>query len=131
MMKYNPFVQHRQSIRLRGYDYTQPGEYFVTICTSERERLFGEIENEEIRLSDIGRIVREEWLRTPLVRSNVQLDKFVVMPDHLHGIIVILAERNGATVGANCELDRIREYIRRNPLRWIGEISHSAPKEHS
>jgi REP element-mobilizing transposase RayT len=94
-MKYNPLVHHRRSIRLRGYDYAQPGEYFMTFCTFRREHLLGEIENGIMRLSELGKIVRQEWLRTPMMRSNVELDEFVLMPDHLHGIIVLHAERNG------------------------------------
>ncbi|TSA16141.1 transposase [bacterium] len=94
-MKYNPLVHHRRSIRLRGYDYAQPGEYFITSCTSGREHLFGEIENGIMKLSELGRIVTEEWLRTPTIRSNVELDEFIVMPDHFHGIIDLHAERNG------------------------------------
>jgi len=94
-MKYNPLVHHRRSIRLKGYDYAQPGAYFITFCTFGREHFLGEIRNGEMSLSEIGEIVKQEWLRTPTIRSNVELDEFVVMPDHFHGIIILHAERNG------------------------------------
>ncbi len=84
---------HRRSIRLKGYDYTQPGAYFVTICTHGREMLFGQVVNGEMILNEWGQIVWEEWFRTAHVRPYVRLydDEFVVMPNHIHGIIWIVA----------------------------------------
>lgn len=79
----------RKSIRLKNYDYSSAGEYFVTICTYDRKCLFGEIAGEEMRLSSIGSIVQEEWLRTPILRSGVSLDAYVIMPNHIHGIVVL------------------------------------------
>lgn len=81
----------RRSIRAAAYDYTQPGAYFVTICTHHREALFGQVTDGEMRLSSFGLIVQEEWLRTAELRSNVALDAFVIMPNHVHGILMILA----------------------------------------
>lgn len=78
-----------ESARLRGYDYASPGLYFITICTKNRESLFGDVVNGEMDLSPIGDIVADEWQKTPRVRANVQLDAWVVMPNHLHGIIWI------------------------------------------
>jgi putative transposase len=89
MMIYNPEKHHRHSIRLRGYDYRQEGAYCVTICTHNRECLFGEIIDEKMALSAYGKIVVEEWLQTPLVRPYVDLDAFVIMPNHIHGIVII------------------------------------------
>jgi putative transposase len=80
---------HRKSIRLKEYDYSQPGEYFVTICTHNHECTLGEIMNGEMRLNEIGKIAEEEWLRTAIIRPDIQLDVFVIMPNHIHGIIVI------------------------------------------
>ncbi len=81
----------RRSIRLRGFDYAQPGGYFVTICSYRKQPLFGEVVDGEVILSTAGEIVREEWFRTAEIRENVTLfdDEFVVMPDHIHGIIHI------------------------------------------
>ena len=88
-MKYDPAKHHRRSIRLKGYDYTQAGAYFVTICTQDRMCLFGEITEGKMRLNDAGEIVVWTWHDLPNHISNVQLDAFVVMPNHVHGIIVI------------------------------------------
>ncbi len=99
-MSYDPQKHHRRSIRLKGYDYAQAGAYFVTICAWQRECLFGEIVDDEMRLNDFGRVVEEEWLRTAEVRPNVDLDAFVIMPNHVHGTIVICDDGMGASVGA-------------------------------
>lgn len=163
--------QHRRSIRLRGYDYSQSGAYFVTVCVKNRRFVFGKVMNGRMMLNDAGRMVEGEWLKTPAVRPQVQLDEFVVMPNHFHGIIIIRNDLGivGATrrvaptmkrpagpmagsVGAMMaqfkstatkrirafghsdfawqrnyyehivrdedSLNRIREYILTNPLRW-------------
>jgi len=88
--------RNRCSIRLQGYDYSQAGAYFVTICTQNRECLFGEIANGEMRLNDAGRMVVHEWIKTAEIRDEIELDKWVVMPNHFHGIVVI-----AGTVGAH------------------------------
>lgn len=87
-MKYNPEIHHRRSIRLKGYDYTQPGAYFVTMVTHHRDEIFGKIINGEMILSPLGKIVQEEWFRSGEIRKEIQLfdDEFVVMPNHVHGI---------------------------------------------
>ncbi len=80
---------HRHSIRLPGHDYASAGMYFVTMCTQGRERIFGDVVHGQVRLSDYGKIVAEEWQKTSVIRPNVTLDAWVVMPDHFHGIITI------------------------------------------
>jgi len=82
---------HRRSLRLPGYDYTREGAYFVTICTHHRACLFGEIVDDEMRLNGAGLMVQEEWLRSAEVRTEIELspDEFVVMPNHIHGIVWI------------------------------------------
>jgi len=97
----NSDIHHRRSIRLQHYDYASPGGYFVTICSHERQCLFGEISDGEMHLNAWGRIIRDEWLRTPAMRSNVELDEYVIMPNHFHGIILINAT-NDNCVGADC-----------------------------
>ncbi|MBI4977152.1 MAG: hypothetical protein HZC28_06690 [Spirochaetes bacterium] len=79
------------SARLAGYDYSQPGAYFVTICTGQRMPYFGEIVDGKMIPSDIGSVTRDEWHKTPAIRPdmNITLDAFVLMPDHIHGIIII------------------------------------------
>jgi REP element-mobilizing transposase RayT len=80
---------HRRSIRLPNYDYTQPGGYFVTIVTYQRAMSFGEIVNGEMRLNDFGRIADGYWRAIPDHFPNVELGAYVVMPNHVHGILVI------------------------------------------
>ncbi len=88
-MSYNPDKYHRQSIRLRSYDYSQPGAYFVTICSLERECIFGEIADGQIGLNALGEIVEVCWHNLPHHYSQLGLDAFVVMPNHIHGIILL------------------------------------------
>jgi len=99
-MRYNPEKHHRHSIRLKGYDYTQAGAYFITICTHGRECLFGEVVDGEMRLNEHGRIVQDVWYDLPNHVSNVVLNGFVVMPNHVHGIVIIV---NDGVVGAGSE----------------------------
>ncbi|MBD3311586.1 MAG: hypothetical protein GF349_03775 [Candidatus Magasanikbacteria bacterium] len=77
------------STRLRGWDYGKDAAYFVTICTKKNFCYFGEIENSRIKLSEIGKIVYDEWKNTTMIRPYVILDEFVVMPNHIHGIVII------------------------------------------
>ena len=88
-MKYNPDKHHRRSIRLQGYDYSQPGIYFITLCTQNHECLFGEILNGEMRLNEFGKMTQQCWLEIPHHFPHVKLDEFVIMPDHIHGIIIL------------------------------------------
>ncbi|HEX9750907.1 MAG TPA: transposase [candidate division Zixibacteria bacterium] len=82
-------TQTRRSLRLRDYDYAQPGAYFVTVCAYRQQHTFGTIDGEKTSLNDYGLIVRDEWLKTGTLRPGIQLDEYVIMPSHLHGIIVI------------------------------------------
>ena len=89
MKKYNPDFHHRQSLRLKNYDYAQAGLYFITICVNKHQCMFGNIIEGNMRLNEIGAIVCNEWFKTAELRSNVQLHNFVVMPNHFHGILEI------------------------------------------
>jgi hypothetical protein len=75
----------RRSLRLRGYDYSQAGAYFVTVCVENRTCLFGGIVDGEMRLNDAGRIVADEWMKSGAIRNEIELDEWVVMPNHFHG----------------------------------------------
>ncbi len=88
-MPYNPDRPHRNSLRLKGYDYTQPGAYFVTLCTKNRECLFGEVVGDRVQLNEYGCIVAETWQWLDRHYAYVELDAWVVMPNHLHGILVM------------------------------------------
>ena len=88
-MRCDPDNHHRQSIRLKGYDYSQPGTYFVTLVAQNRERIFGTVEGNQIRLNKIGELVANCWLSIPKYFDIARLDEYVLMPNHFHGIINI------------------------------------------
>jgi putative transposase len=88
-MGYDPEMHHRRSIRMKGYDYTSPGAYFVTLLSHGRACLFGEIKEGIFRQSDIGKLVNDCWLRISNHFYDIGLDEYVLMPNHLHGIIFI------------------------------------------
>lgn len=116
-MAYDTEKHHRRSLRLRGYDYARPGAYFVTICTYQRECLLGEIRDGQMILNAYGRIVHEEWYKTATVRPYVALDAFVVMPNHLHGIVII-TERRGTAPPCPYQTARMD----RPPVLYKGEF---------
>jgi putative transposase len=167
---------HRRSIRLRGWDYASPGAYSVTLCTQDRVALFGEVRDGHMHLSDLGAIVADAWQWLSAHYAHIALDAWCVMPNHLHGILIIrtggphdgqtpqggtpakpigqvigafktvstkhinLARRSpGATVWQRNfwehivrdgdEMDRIRAYIRDNPLTWsLDDLNAPAPR---
>ena len=162
-MPYDPKIHHRRSIRLRGYDYSQPGKYSVTICTQNKEHLFGQVVEGEMHRNELGEYMALCWKWLARQYPYVELDEWIVMPNHLHGILVITDGNRGGsrtaptkrkplgrlvaafktvstdrfnqmrgTPGAQLwqrdfydhiirnedELNKIREYIRTNPLKW-------------
>ncbi|MBR8828962.1 MAG: transposase [Gomphosphaeria aponina SAG 52.96 = DSM 107014] len=90
------YQHHRRSIRLQGYNYRQPGAYYVTICTKARQCLFGDVVNGKMRLNHFGYIAFSCWGAIPAHFPQVELDTFVVMPNHLHGILIITDTLVGA-----------------------------------
>ena len=114
-MKYNSNTHHRHSIRLKNYDYSRTGAYFITICTYDKKSLFGKIQNGKIILNKFGKIAHSEWLKSAEIRDEIELDLFVVMPNHIHGIVII--DRKSKLVGANgC-----------SPLQTAGRSSQISP----
>ena len=89
-MAYDPQKHHRRSIRLKNYDYSQTGQYFVTICTQNQLHLFGEIVSDKMVLNDAGRMIQKIWNEIPPDFPNIQLHEFTMMPNHIHGIIEIV-----------------------------------------
>lgn len=89
-MQYNPNKHHRRSIRLQGWDYSQEGFYCLTLCVQHRDCLLGEIVDGQVVLSELGQIVADEWERSPHIRQEIELDEWVVMPNHFHAIIRII-----------------------------------------
>jgi REP-associated tyrosine transposase len=93
-MRYDPQKHHRRSIRLKGYDYSQAGAYCVTIVAQNRACLFGEVVNGEVYLNDAGQMLQSQWDALPERFANVELDEFIVMPNHMHSIVVIADNMN-------------------------------------
>ena len=82
-----PPTNRRRTIRVQGYDYTQAGAYFITICTRDRECLLGKVVNGMVQLNETGRLVESVWLQTATVRPDIELDAYVVMPNHFHAML--------------------------------------------
>ncbi|MBF0200971.1 MAG: Fic family protein [Desulfamplus sp.] len=111
----NKPLPNRQSIRLKNYDYSQPGYYFITICTQERIHRFGKIIDEKMRLNDAGKIVADELEKTPIMRKNIQLDEWIIMPNHFHAIIF---------VGARCTRPMTDNRMADNGMKTEGASLH-------
>lgn len=116
---YKSIKHNRQSIRLKGYDYSQSGYYFVTICVADRYCLFGRIKDEQMVLNKYGQIAKKEWIRTEKLRNNVRLDDFVVMPNHVHGIIII-TDKNSRGVSRYAPNKSKNKF--RSPSKNLGAI---------
>lgn len=117
--KFDPQKHHRKSIRLQGYDYTQAGAYFVTIVTHQRDCLFGEIQNSEVALSNFGKIADECWRAIPEHFPTVELGAYVIMPNHVHGVIMIHEDESASHLGMTDDDRRgaamLRPYYDDNP----------------
>jgi REP element-mobilizing transposase RayT len=99
-MPYDPERHHRRSVRLRGWDYAAAGLYSVTLCVQDRACLFGEVVGERVRLSEAGAVARACWEAIPEHHARVVLDAFVVMPNHMHGVIGLLGPAPPSRAGA-------------------------------
>jgi REP element-mobilizing transposase RayT len=110
-----PTYPMRHSLRLKDYDYSRAGAYFLTTCTYDRQSLLSTIEEGQVRLTDLGKIVEEEWLRTEQMRRSVALDLHVIMPNHVHGILFLLPD-------AGKEEERERSTPFRAPSQTVGAI---------
>jgi REP element-mobilizing transposase RayT len=106
-----------ESARLENWDYSQAAAYFITICTANREHFFGTVQNNAMVYSDIGSIVAQEWVKTPQIRPdmNLELDEFMVMPNHFHGVLFIRNQQS---------YDTISQYIIDNPKKWSKDECH-------
>jgi len=122
-MSFDHLRHHRRSIRLPGYDYTQAGVYFVTIVAWQWECLLGEIKTGQVMLSPVGQVVHREWDRLRSRFPSVGLDEFAIMPNHIHGIVVIHDPCRGA---AELVLDHGRRNI---PLRpYTTPVTNVVPR---
>jgi putative transposase len=107
-MTYNPEIHHRRSIRLKGYDYSQPGAYFVTVCACNMECLFGKIANGGMILNEYGEIVMKYWDTIPGHFLHVETDEFIVMPNHMHGIVFVKNCRGEVSSPFSSDSDTIK-----------------------
>lgn len=105
-----------ESTRYKGWDYSMEGSYFITICTQNRDNLFGSVKNGRMILNQFGNIAGQCWLDLPNHYQNIRLDVFVIMPNHVHGIIVI---DNKLIHWDNDEYCRIKKYIIENPKHLL------------
>ena len=127
-MKYNPQIHHRRSIRLKGYDYSQAGLYFITICCQDRECRFGKIENDAMILNEYGQIAYYEWTKLAERFPNFELDVFQIMPNHMHGIILLndvgatLAVARDNTVAQNDAINDGDIRAGASPAPTVGDI---------
>jgi len=120
-LKLSPSTHHRRSIRLREYDYSWAGWYYVTVCAHKIECVFGEVVEDQMQLSRVGKIIEAEWLRTPGIRPGVELDDYVIMPNHLHGIVIIGDTRRGVSQYAPTENTTSSKALR-SPSQNLGAI---------
>lgn len=124
-MKANKSRHHRQTIRLKEFEYSTPWWYYVTICTHNHQNLFGMIQNGKMFLNDVGKTVECEWLKTKEIRKNVDLDHYVIMPNHIHGIIIM--ECRGELNSPQCEKKGRMQYAPtekkfKSPSQTLGSI---------
>ena len=126
---YNPDIHHRRSIRLKGYDYSRAGAYFITICTHGRECILGDLVDGEMRLNEYGDIARGEWLNLPNRYPDIELDAVVIMPNHIHAIIAIhavgviheLPLRNDTKHRRTMLIPKIVGYVKMNSAKRINQ----------
>ncbi len=104
-MKYNPKIHKRQSIRLKGWDYSHPGLYFITICAQNRAHLFGHIENQKMHLNDAGKMIEKWYFKLEEKYPDIKCNEHMVMPNHFHCIIHIL--ENGVSAAPGMDTDNM------------------------
>jgi REP element-mobilizing transposase RayT len=118
----------RTVLRLKDYDYSKAGGYFITICTHNRDCLFGEVINQEMWLNEAGEIVEQWWLKSRNKFSEISLDSYIIMPNHIHGIIMIMDDNS---LGAIHELPLLRQqmlipktvgYFKMNSAKYINKL---------
>ena len=124
-MEFDPDIHSRRSIRLPGYDYRLPGAYFITLCVHDRTSLFGSIENGLMVLSEYGAVVDTNWQRIPQHNNRISCPIWVVMPNHFHGILMILESPEIQTDASSGSLGTIIGNFKSITTRKINYIRHS------
>ncbi|NJL62684.1 MAG: transposase [Methylacidiphilales bacterium] len=121
-MIYNPQIHHRRSIRLRGYNYSQQGLYFITICTQNHECRLGRIVEEKMQWTFGGWIAYQAWIEIPQHFQYVESDEFVIMPNHLHAILIINNIPDDREIQTRATLGKIVGYYKYKTTKLINEI---------
>ena len=124
-------LHHRRSMRLAGWDYSAAGAYFVTVCSEDRAHLFGEIVDGKMRVNAVGAVVAETWLWLPSQYPYVTLDEWCLMPNHLHGVLILAGKGGSRTVTGDAAGDgtALAVHARRKPLgRLIGAFKTVSTK---
>ena len=123
---YNPEIHHRRSIRLKGYDYSSQGAYFVTLCCENRQHRFGEISESQMELTHCGQIATEWMENLPTKFPTIEIDEYIIMPDHIHAIISIRTgnprgcpEENPPTIGQI--IGAYKSLVANDCLKWHKE----------
>lgn len=119
---YNPKIHHRQSRRLKNYDYSQDGYYFVTICVDNKTEYFGEIINGKMILNEYGEIIKKQWLWLAEQYDYVKLDEWIVMLNHLHGILIIENNNIAPAVGAGRDLPLQSQREKLQKIKPLSEL---------
>ncbi|HSW64498.1 MAG TPA: transposase [Dissulfurispiraceae bacterium] len=122
-------MHHRKTIRLKGYDYSQAGAYFVTICTKDRECLLGNVTGSEMHLNEAGGIVRSVWNGLPDRFPGICLDEFIVMPNHMHGIIVIIDVGAGLALPVDAKITVGAGLALHDPMSTVGHKQQGVHKQ--
>ncbi len=133
-MKYNPMKHNRRSIRMKGYDYSKAGLYFITFRVQNGEMLFGAIENGQMILNNAGKMILAEWEKLPQRFNNIELHEFVVMPNHFHGIVEIITPVGAPLVGAQIsgahdDVNNDAAHAGDGPAANVGAPTRGAPTE--
>jgi len=131
MKQINDIEKHcRRSIRLKEYNYTHPGAYFITICTQHRKYLLGNIVDGKMVLNSIGKLAEKWWLKLPEKFPEIELDEYIVMPNHFHGIIIIVWAIHELPIRnrRNMLLSRVIGYFKMNSAKHINHMLNQSGK---
>jgi REP element-mobilizing transposase RayT len=119
MIKFDPEIHDRQTIRMKSYDYSKPGNYFITICTQNKISLFGEIANKEIILNAPGLMIKKWWLELNIKFENIKLHDFIIMPNHFHGIIEIVKRTPPENLNEAKNIDSFSQTPLPEMIQWF------------
>jgi len=126
--KFNPAMHHRKSIRMKDYDYSQNGAYFVTICVNNMVCFLGDVVDSTMVLNDVGKMVQTAWNNLPKRFPEIQLDVCTIMPNHLHGIVAIVG---APLVGALCEEKRVTTRVTPTLGTIVGQFKSISTTEYT